>query len=91
MNSAPSPTAAPIQRCDILIIGAGPAGMAAALAAAPSGGAIMLVDDNPAPGGQIWRDGPGAHLPPLAQWTKLPHRPWSSTTPRSFMPSTATR
>ncbi len=29
-----------------------------------------MVDDNPAPGGQIWRDGPGAALPPLA----LQHR-----------------
>ena len=67
MNSAPQSPAAPIQRCDILIIGAGPAGMAAALAAAPSGASIVLVDDNPAPGGQIWRDGPGAHLPPLAR------------------------
>ena len=67
MTSAPQSPAAPMQRCDILIIGAGPAGMAAALAAAPSGAAIVLVDDNPAPGGQIWRDGPGAHLPPLAR------------------------
>jgi NADPH-dependent 2,4-dienoyl-CoA reductase/sulfur reductase-like enzyme len=55
------------ERCDLLIIGAGPAGMAAALAAAPSGAAITLVDDNPAAGGQIWRDGPGATLPPLAR------------------------
>lgn len=54
-------------RCDILIIGAGPAGMAAALAAAPSGAAITIVDDNPEAGGQIWRDGPGATLPPLAR------------------------
>nr|WP_315243316.1 FAD/NAD(P)-binding oxidoreductase [uncultured Albidiferax sp.] len=46
-----------ITHCDILIIGAGPAGMAAALAAAPSGASIAIVDDNPAPGGQIWRDG----------------------------------
>jgi len=52
--------------CDVLIIGAGPAGMAAALAAASSGARITLLDDNPAPGGQIWRDGPGAHLPPQA-------------------------
>ncbi|MBB1597261.1 pyridine nucleotide-disulfide oxidoreductase [Achromobacter sp. UMC46] len=37
--------------------------MAAALAAAPSGRAIVVVDDNPAPGGQIWRDGPGVKLP----------------------------
>ncbi|TRX73455.1 NAD(P)/FAD-dependent oxidoreductase [Pseudomonas mangiferae] len=52
---------------DLLIVGAGPAGMAAALAAAPSGARIALLDDNPVPGGQIWRDGPGAHLPPLAR------------------------
>lgn len=52
--------------CELLIIGAGPAGMAAALAAAPSGVRITLLDDNPAPGGQIWRDGPAAHLPPQA-------------------------
>lgn len=52
---------------DILIIGAGPAGMAAALAAAPSGAHIALLDDNPNPGGQIWRDGPQAHLPAQAR------------------------
>ncbi|AVO42414.1 FAD-dependent oxidoreductase [Simplicispira suum] len=54
-------------RCDLLIIGAGPAGMAAALAAAESGMRIVVVDDNPAPGGQIWRNGPGVQLPPLAR------------------------
>jgi NADPH-dependent 2,4-dienoyl-CoA reductase/sulfur reductase-like enzyme len=48
---------------DLLIIGAGPAGMAAALAAASSGARIVLLDDNPLPGGQIWRDGPQAKLP----------------------------
>lgn len=53
--------------CDLLIIGAGPAGMAAALAAAPSGRAIVVVDDNPAPGGQIWRDGPAVTLPDFAK------------------------
>ena len=52
---------------DLLIIGAGPAGMAAALAAAPSGARIVLLDDNPLPGGQIWRDGPQANLPNLAR------------------------
>ncbi|WP_044873982.1 FAD/NAD(P)-binding oxidoreductase [Pseudomonas sp. LFM046] len=52
---------------DLLIIGAGPAGMAAALAAAPSGARIAVLDDNPAPGGQIWRDGPQAHLPEIAR------------------------
>jgi NADPH-dependent 2,4-dienoyl-CoA reductase/sulfur reductase-like enzyme len=51
---------------DLLIIGAGPAGMAAALAAAPSGARIVLLDDNPLPGGQIWRDGPQANVPDQA-------------------------
>lgn len=40
---------------DLLIIGAGPAGMAAAVAASASGHRIALLDDNPATGGQIWR------------------------------------
>ncbi|MGO4815708.1 FAD-dependent oxidoreductase, partial [Cupriavidus sp. 2MCAB6] len=47
------------RRYDVLIVGAGPAGMAAARAAAGSGCSVALIDDNPAPGGQIWRDGPG--------------------------------
>ena len=55
-----------IQHCDILIIGAGPAGMAAALAAAAGGASIVIIDDNPAPGSQIWRDGPGVQLPAAA-------------------------
>ncbi|UZE21352.1 NAD(P)/FAD-dependent oxidoreductase [Pseudomonas sp. B21-056] len=52
---------------DLLIIGAGPAGMAAALAAASSGARIVLLDDNPLPGGQIWREGPQASLPTAAR------------------------
>lgn len=55
------------EHCDLLIVGAGPAGMAAAVAAAPSGASIMVIDNNPAPGGQIWRDGPNAALPPAAR------------------------
>lgn len=52
---------------DLLIIGAGPAGMSAALAAAPSGARIVMLDDNPLPGGQIWRDGPQANVPGQAR------------------------
>jgi NADPH-dependent 2,4-dienoyl-CoA reductase/sulfur reductase-like enzyme len=40
---------------DLLIVGAGPAGMAAAIAARRHGLEVMVVDDQPAPGGQIWR------------------------------------
>ena len=40
---------------DVLIVGAGPAGLAAARRARESGRSIAIIDDNPAPGGQIWR------------------------------------
>jgi NADPH-dependent 2,4-dienoyl-CoA reductase/sulfur reductase-like enzyme len=55
------------EHVDLLIIGAGPAGMAAALAAAPRGINIAVLDDNPLPGGQIWRDGPQAQVPQQAR------------------------
>ncbi|MES2041374.1 MAG: FAD/NAD(P)-binding oxidoreductase [Pseudomonadota bacterium] len=45
---------------DILIIGAGPAGLAAALAAANQSSIITVIDENQAPGGQIWRGGPAS-------------------------------
>jgi D-hydroxyproline dehydrogenase subunit alpha len=45
---------------DIAVLGAGPAGIAAAVSAADSGASVALLDDNPRPGGQIWRGGPGA-------------------------------
>jgi NADPH-dependent 2,4-dienoyl-CoA reductase/sulfur reductase-like enzyme len=40
---------------DVLVIGGGPAGLAAAYSAARSGRRVLLVDENPTPGGQIWR------------------------------------
>ncbi len=40
---------------DVVVIGAGPAGLAAAARAAESGASVAMVDDNPRPGGQIWR------------------------------------
>lgn len=40
---------------DACVIGAGPAGLAAAYRAAQSGLSVTVVDDNPAAGGQIWR------------------------------------
>lgn len=41
---------------DLVIIGGGPTGMAAAVAAAKSGLQIVLLDEGEAPGGQIYRD-----------------------------------
>jgi NADPH-dependent 2,4-dienoyl-CoA reductase/sulfur reductase-like enzyme len=40
---------------DLLVVGAGPAGMAAASEAAARGAAVLCVDENAAPGGQIYR------------------------------------
>lgn len=40
---------------DVAVIGAGPAGMAAAIAAARHGLVAILLDENPGPGGQIYR------------------------------------
>ena len=47
--------AEPRSNVDVLVVGAGPAGMAAAWAASRSAMRVMVIDDNPAPGGQIWR------------------------------------
>jgi NADPH-dependent 2,4-dienoyl-CoA reductase/sulfur reductase-like enzyme len=44
-----------ILRVDLLIVGAGPAGMAAAITACRHQLNVMVIDDQPAPGGQIWR------------------------------------
>lgn len=49
-------------QCDILIVGSGPAGLAAARAASRGDLSIVLLDDNPRAGGQIWRQGPGVTL-----------------------------
>ena len=44
-------------RTEVLVIGAGPAGIAAATAAAEKGWEVTVLDDNMSPGGQIWRSG----------------------------------
>ena len=54
------PDAASGHEVDVLVIGAGPAGIAAACTAAESGSRVAVIDDNPAAGGQIWRGGPSA-------------------------------
>ncbi|HEU5402232.1 MAG TPA: FAD/NAD(P)-binding oxidoreductase [Terriglobales bacterium] len=54
---------------DVLVIGGGPAGMAAAACAAESGTHVIIVDDNPGLGGQIWRGQENGGAPPeVARW-----------------------
>ena len=42
--------------CDVLVVGAGPSGLMAAHAAARTGATVMLVDENPVPGGWLQRE-----------------------------------
>ncbi|MGH9803303.1 MAG: FAD-dependent oxidoreductase, partial [Blastocatellia bacterium] len=57
---------------EVLIVGAGPAGIAAAIRAAESGKRVCVVDDNPvpaSPGGQIWRgDQASPSSPEAREW-----------------------
>jgi sarcosine oxidase subunit alpha len=41
------------EHCDVLVVGAGPAGLSAALAAARSGARVILCDEQSAPGGSL--------------------------------------
>jgi NADPH-dependent 2,4-dienoyl-CoA reductase/sulfur reductase-like enzyme len=40
---------------DLLIVGGGPAGVSAAIEASARGLSVLLLDENPAPGGRIWQ------------------------------------
>ncbi|MGH8853410.1 MAG: FAD-dependent oxidoreductase [Telluria sp.] len=59
------------------IVGSGPAGLAAAQAGLAAGARVCLIDDNLAPGGQIWRGGPGAWVDPRAKalWDQVNGHP----------------
>lgn len=49
----------PDARFDVAVVGAGPAGIAAACASASAGASTVLVDEGIGPGGQIYRPGVG--------------------------------
>ncbi|MGB3329289.1 MAG: FAD-dependent oxidoreductase, partial [Thermomicrobiales bacterium] len=58
---------------DVLVIGAGPAGIASALAARKAGARVMLVDEAPQAGGHLCWEVPDIDEPPL-----VPTRLWRS-------------
>lgn len=60
MNPEMSPEVAAEVTAEVLVVGAGPAGLAAAAAARSLGREVVVVDENPGPGGQIWRRSVGA-------------------------------
>jgi D-hydroxyproline dehydrogenase subunit alpha len=58
------------ERFDVLVVGAGPAGIAAAARAAEAGTRVGVVDENLAAGGQIWRSAASEsrHSPEALSW-----------------------
>ena len=60
--------------CDVAIIGAGPAGIAAACRAAEAGRTVVVLDEGLGPGGQIWRPKLGGLQPKIARrWIERLH------------------
>ena len=66
----PDPYANRYAHCDVLVVGAGPAGLAAALAAAESGARVILCDEQEEPGGSLL-SAPGAVIEGRAAWDWL--------------------
>lgn len=59
------------RRVDVLVIGAGPAGISAAVAAREAGKTVLVVDQGARPGGQVWRHRDARALPPVARrWVR---------------------
>lgn len=58
---APAPSAPEIEGPQVLVVGAGPAGLAAALAASLCGATVVLLDERSQPGGQYYKQ-PGKSL-----------------------------
>ncbi|MFF3443754.1 2Fe-2S iron-sulfur cluster-binding protein [Streptosporangium sp. NPDC002721] len=54
--------------CDVLVVGAGPAGLAAATTAAASGARVILADDRPSPGGSLPDTGETVDGVPGTEW-----------------------
>jgi NADPH-dependent 2,4-dienoyl-CoA reductase/sulfur reductase-like enzyme len=60
-------TAARRMRTDIAVVGAGPAGIAAAVAATGAGRSVVVLDASMQPGGQVWRHRDRSSLPAVAR------------------------
>ena len=56
-----------IVEADVAVVGAGPAGIAAAVRAAESGRRVVVLDESPNVGGQVWRHRAGDRAPAAAK------------------------
>jgi sarcosine oxidase subunit alpha len=54
--------------CDVLVVGAGPAGLAAAAVAASSGARVVVIDDQPEPGGSLLGTNETLDGAPALEW-----------------------
>ena len=52
-----------IQNLDVVVLGAGPAGVAASKAASQEGAKVIIIDENASAGGQIYRAPPNEFQP----------------------------
>ena len=60
-------TRLPEMRADVVVVGGGPAGIAAATRAAEAGSRVVIIDSGMRPGGQIWRHTEATTLPRAAR------------------------
>ncbi len=63
---------------DVAVVGAGPAGLAAAVAATETGARVAVVDAGNQPGGQFWRHAPETGNPGTADVQPHGHHGWST-------------
>ncbi|MCA0024854.1 MULTISPECIES: sarcosine oxidase subunit alpha family protein [unclassified Mesorhizobium] len=68
--TSPGPADQINHHCDVLVIGAGPAGLAAARLAAGAGRSVMLVDDQQKPGGSLGHRAGEVDGKPAAVWVE---------------------
>lgn len=62
--------------CDVLVVGGGPAGIAAAIEAQAAGGRVILVEQDAVLGGSAWRD--GGVVPPIPDGIRVMPRTTAS-------------
>src|ERR1700675_1034499 len=60
--------------CDVLVVGAGPSGLAAARTAGSSGARVILVDDQPELGGSLLSTGDTIDGRPVSAWVQAIER-----------------